>query len=192
METELSVNTKLVSGEELSPKESCCQEILSQNVNSEIMSEEKSCLDKDNQNSTSNKESTSQETSHQSCPHNKACQSDITIKSVSYSRTVEYKDGKMVETRKGCKRVNDDWFTLTSEGKWEPSTKEKALESSNVATKAIDSSNNSKGEENKAEKTMCKHCDYHNSTTSEDLLGLLLLSNVLRPRVRRISLFDLI
>lgn len=54
--------------------------------------------------------------------------SDVRIESISYSRIVEYKDGKTTTTSKGVKRVNDDWFTLKN-NEWEPSTKEAALES---------------------------------------------------------------
>lgn len=41
---------------------------------------------------------------------------------------------------KWFKRVNDDWLKLTSKGKWEPSTKERAVEGSRISIKAIDNS----------------------------------------------------
>lgn len=54
------------------------------------------------------------------------------VKTVSYSRTIEFKDGKLIETCKATKSVNDEWFTLGSDGKWVSSSKEAALENSHT------------------------------------------------------------
>jgi hypothetical protein len=107
------------------------------------------------------------------CKEKNKLSSNYTIRSVLLSRSVEYKDGKIVETRKGVKRKNNDWYCLNNEGKWEPTTKDKALDNSVISTKLIESpdSNNNKIEEGSTKcndvvksNGVCKRCLYHDIT----------------------------
>lgn len=62
----------------------------------------------------------------------------VKIRTECRSRTVEYKDGKCIETCTGVKRINDDWFTLADDGSWTSSTKEIALEGKHGTVKEIE------------------------------------------------------
>lgn len=95
-------------------------------------------------------ETSETDSSQTSTCDNKPEKSNHRIKSVSYSQTVEYRDGKRIETRKGVKRVDDDWFTLNEDGSWTPSTKDKALE--NSVTKTIEA------KESDSLKQTCSRC----------------------------------
>ena len=170
----------------LIPKESCCEETCNRDVTnnrSENKQQSETC-DRDNNPDTVLNNTSENKQQSETNPN-------ITIKSISYSKTVEYKDGKRIETRKGVKRVNDDWFNLTSDGKWEPSTKDKAIESSHTLTKAIE---NVKQEVDSPQltNTGCHNCERKVDDQSEDLLGWVLLGAILKPMISRSSFLDLI
>jgi len=65
---------------------------------------------------------------------------------VSFSRTVECKDGKKIETKKGFKCEDDKWFSLNSDGSWDPSSKEEAFKTSHVSTHLLEDSKSKEGE----------------------------------------------
>ena len=195
METTATVDINSVPEENTIPKESCCEETdtkleaaSSTTYDDKQQSESKEATSStnDDKQQSESKEATSStnDDKQQSESKEKSSNPNVTIKSVSYSKTVEYKDGKRIETRKGVKRVNDNWFTLTPDEKWEPTTKDQAITASHVSTKAI--------ENGKETKQVCKGCEREADDSSENLLGLLLLGTVLRPMVSRFSFLDLI
>ena len=115
------------------------------------------------------------------------------FKSYEYSQKVV--DGKVVQKKKGLKRVDDKWFVLKDDDSWELSTKEQALIAPSVVKmlegpmeRSKDTINETEKEKSPQEKDVCPSCknDY-------PLPTLLLLSALTQQRRRQsLSLIDLL
>lgn len=122
---------------------------------------------------------------------------DITVKREFYSRTVEYKDGKRVETKKGVQQVNDDWFSLSDDGSWVPTTKEQALQQSQgsqVSSQLIENRKpSSEFSENTRPTTLCTQCRRSRDYDSFGLPSLLLMDELMyRPLGSRLHLMRML
>ena len=109
------------------------------------------------------------------------------FKSYEYSQKVV--DGKVVQKKKGLKRVDDKWFVLKDNDSWELSTKEQVLTAPSVVKllQAIeDTITETVKERSPQGRDTCSSCRNHNP-----LLTLLLLSALTQQR-RPLSLLDLL